>query len=103
MPGTEKHDKNEILLGAGETYIKACDRLFTITEKDVIKNAKGRLYYNGQYVLCNLIGSALQSVEGPYFTRNMDTGHCLKPIRQSAYGSVRGSTSLGATTEHQRI
>lgn len=40
-----------------ETYLKACDRLFTITEKDVIKNAKGRLYYNGQYVLCNLIGS----------------------------------------------
>lgn len=40
-----------------EIYREACNRLFEATEKDVIENVRGRLYFNGQYVLCNLIGS----------------------------------------------
>ncbi|HBV83572.1 MAG TPA: hypothetical protein DEB74_12450 [Lachnospiraceae bacterium] len=40
-----------------EEYLAASDMFFRITEKDILKNKKGRLYLDGQYVLCNLVGS----------------------------------------------
>lgn len=46
-----------VLADTRKEYINACNELFSITETDILKNVKGRLYYEGQYVLCNLIGS----------------------------------------------
>lgn len=40
-----------------EEYIEACNHLFEICEKDIYRKEKGKLYYNGQYVKCNLTGS----------------------------------------------
>lgn len=40
-----------------EEYISASDRFFEVTENDILKNKKGKLYLDGQYVLCNLVGS----------------------------------------------
>lgn len=40
-----------------EEYVAASDRFFEVTEKDILKNKKGKLYFDGSYVLCNLVGS----------------------------------------------
>lgn len=40
-----------------EEYISASDRFFEVTENDILKNKKGKLYFDGSYVLCNLVGS----------------------------------------------
>lgn len=46
-----------ILAETKEEYEDACNYLFEVLEKDILKNVKGKLYYNGQYVSCNLTGS----------------------------------------------
>lgn len=46
-----------VLADTTKEYTNYCNELFDITETDVLKNVKGRLYYEGQYVLCNLVGS----------------------------------------------
>lgn len=40
-----------------EEYKNAKNRFFEITQYDVMNRKKGRLYYNGQYVECQLVGS----------------------------------------------
>lgn len=40
-----------------EEYKSAANRFFEVTEYDVVNNKKGKLYYNGQYVECNLISN----------------------------------------------
>ena len=40
-----------------EEYQDAANRFFEVTEYDFVSGNKGRLYYNGQYVECNLISN----------------------------------------------
>lgn len=40
-----------------EEYVQARKKLFEVLETDVLNNARGRLYYHGQYVLCNAVTS----------------------------------------------
>ena len=46
-----------ILANTHEEYVQARKRLFEALETDVLNNARGRLYYHGQYVLCNAVTS----------------------------------------------
>lgn len=40
-----------------EEYNKACNYLFETCEKDIYIKTKGKLFYNGQYVKCNIVSS----------------------------------------------
>lgn len=46
-----------VLANTEEEYKTVCNYLFEALEKDVLGKVKGKLYYNGQYVSCNLIGN----------------------------------------------
>lgn len=38
-------------------YAQACNRFFEVTEYDVLQEKQGKLYFNNEYVLCNLISN----------------------------------------------
>lgn len=40
-----------------EEYKTACNKFFEVTEYDVLQKKRGKLYFNNEYVLCNLISN----------------------------------------------
>ncbi|WP_461818253.1 phage tail protein [Faecalimonas sp.] len=46
-----------VLADTKEEYDNACDFLHETMEQDALLNKQGKIYFNGQYVLCTLVGS----------------------------------------------